>query len=158
MMIVDLDGCISNDEWRWNEIDHSVIDPDERYHTYHLGSVKDKPANLHELVHQDRIIFTARPLRYRDITEWWLRLHSIKYELLIMRNNKDHRPSIIIKEEMLRSWLPHYNIHKDDIKLAIDDHEDIVQMYRSHGLNAKLVRIGTYERKTYSPGNLGSRR
>lgn len=146
MMIVDLDGCISADEWRWLQVDHSVIDPDQRYHIYHMQAVDDLPANLHELTHERRVIMTARPLRYRQLTQAWLRRHEIQFELLLMRNNLDHRSSVQIKEEMLTQWLPHYGIYKDEIALAIDDQKEIVQMYQHHGVQAKLIRIGNYAR------------
>src|ERR1039457_7027168 len=100
LMIVDLDGCISNDEWRWNAVDHSIVGRDARFMAYNSFAGFDRPANLHELALPNRVIFTARPERNRGITEAWLDRHKINIDFVMMRNDGDYRHSVEVKRDM----------------------------------------------------------
>lgn len=148
--IVDLDGCISDDLWRRKFIRplaEGAPPNAERFEHYHRPSALDAYANLDQLHPEAQpIVLTARPTIYRSQTLEWLAgcrrvdLHSV---ILIMRNIDDHRTSLLLKTEMV-NWLPiHYGIPLTSIVQAIDDRDDIVEMYRSeYQLNARVVRIG----------------
>jgi len=45
------------------------------------------------------IVVTARPERYREDTEWWLRRHVIPYHSLRMRGAQDNRPDPALRAE-----------------------------------------------------------
>lgn len=153
IQIIDLDGCISDDRWRRHLINPAKIERgqpgwQERFDQYHMV------CHLDELVHRDEIvetlfvILTGRPVRYHDQTIKWLNEERLKPLFLIMRNNHDYSPSTILKRRMVEGLLDpnSYALNIEDIVSAIDDREDIVEMYRSEfGLNAKVVRIGEEE-------------
>lgn len=145
--IIDLDGCIADDRHRRHLI---VPDPgtgrtDAHFRRYHEESHCDLAANLHEVRWADcsLIVLTSRPLAYFEITRnWLLEVAALPVPTIIMRNPGDRRSSVEVKREQL-SWLPvHYAIPYSRIVEAIDDRDDIVEMYREAGLNARVVRIG----------------
>jgi phosphoglycolate phosphatase-like HAD superfamily hydrolase len=78
----------------------------------------------------DLIIITARPERYRDVSERWLKLHNIPFSHLIMRTDGDRRGDDVIKREMLAD-LRRSGI---DPLVVIDDRTSVVRMWRDEGL------------------------
>jgi hypothetical protein len=99
-IILDLDNCIANDAWRIPKINWQKENPLDRYHDYHSLSGFDELGNgdiltRHELA--EIVIFTARPVLYRAVTEEWLRRNGVNYEYLVMRNNNDHCHSLELK-------------------------------------------------------------
>lgn len=137
-IIVDLDNCISDDAWRIPKIDWSKKNPLERYHEYHSLSAFDALVNEDIVTRpgQRAIVFTARPVLYRAITEEWLRRHDVPFDHLVMRNNDDHRHSMEIKRQMLH-WLPeHYGVSWKRIAAAYDDRQDVVDMFRRYDIDA----------------------
>lgn len=143
-IIVDLDNCISNDGWRIPKIKWDKFDPSARYHDYHSLSGFDEVANLlifDQHPQASTIIFTARPVFYRAVTEEWLKRKKVPYEYLVMRNNHDFRSSVQLKQTMLE-WLPDiYDINLDQIVAAYDDLPEVVEMYRKHGIIAHTCEI-----------------
>ncbi len=139
-IILDLDNCIADDSWRIPKINWQKTNPMERYHDYHSLSGFDRPGNLDILeAHSDAavIVFTARPVQYSAVTYEWLRRNKIPYEYLVMRNNNDHRPSLDLKRSMLK-WLPElYDVPLSTIVAAYDDRADVVEMYRSEGIDGR---------------------
>ncbi len=136
MLIVDLDNCISHDQWRLGLIRWDTDNMFIRFHGYHAACVGDQPGNLHILT-EPYVIFTARPETYRRHTEQWLRQHKLTPYAVHMRRDGDHRPSLIVKEEMTLKVIQH------SITMAYDDRNDIVEMYQRHGIAA--TRLCLYE-------------
>lgn len=148
--IVDLDNCISNDGWRVSKIRWDTTDIFERYHAYHLLAPYDEFGNR-DLVQtsDDVIIMTARPLHYHGITEAWLNRHEVKCNILIMRNDNDIRRAQEVKATQL-DWLFNlYNVAKEQIRSAFDDRFEVVEMYRSHGINAEVRSLHNFS--AYEP-------
>jgi len=141
-IILDLDNTIADDSWRIPKINWQRQNPLDRYHDYHSLSAFDKVGNDHLLATRHHIlIFTARPVRYRAITEEWLRRNGIEYEHLLMRNDNDHCHSVVLKAKML-NWLPEmYGIAWDKIFAAYDDRKDVVEMFEKCGIAAACVPI-----------------
>lgn len=150
IQLVDLDGCISDDRWR-RELIREEGDPFDRFHAYHLGLHRDAAVNLHEIDPDlDVVVVTARPCLYAEMTLDWLReVAGIQPRYILHRNNHDHRPSVEVKREQvgwLFSYNLNYNVNPEDIAAAIDDREDIINMYREHfSFPARIVRIGAEE-------------
>ena len=139
-IIVDLDNCIADDGWRIPRIEWHKENPLERYHDYHSLSAFDRLVNedIVQRPGQEVIIFTARPVLYRRITEEWLSRNSVVHKHLVMRNNGDHRSSVELKRQMLH-WLPeNYGVMWKDIAGAFDDRQDVVDMYRRYGIDAHV--------------------
>lgn len=143
--ILDLDNCIADDAWRVPKIDKRLPLSMERYTAYHNACIYDQPANLHLIDHPRIIICTGRPVFVRGLTEEWLRMHGVRYEHLLMRNNNDVRRSVDVKREHIR-WLDNtYDIPTGAISSAHDDHPDIVDMYLTLGIPASLTSIRPFE-------------
>ena len=148
-IILDLDGCISDDRRRLHLIDHNEPDMTKRYEKYHSVCDSDPPINRHLFDSLDdsttAVIFTARPQKYADQTIDWLEKTGIKFEILCMRKDGDHRPSTIIKNEFLSF------IQRNNIIRAFDDKEDVVAMYRNNGISADIANHETYLRAISKP-------
>lgn len=76
------------------------------------------------------ILCSGRPENYREVTENWLRYHSVLYTGLYMRPVGDTRADHIVKSEMLDQiiadgWAPF---------IVIEDRESVVSMWRERGL------------------------
>lgn len=154
VQIVDLDGCISNDRWRLSLINvNHPMGGNERYRKYHAGCAFDAFTNENELIEDcEKVILTARPVEFRERTLNWWRIVARQRPpvALIMRNNNDSRPTCIVKEEAL-DQLFEYGVSIGDIVLAIDDREDIIDMYKRHYLPTKLVKA--YDKGTMHNGD-----
>jgi len=149
--ISDLDGCISNDQWRFKDVDHSVKDPSERYAKYHSLMSLDKPRNMAIIRAECKVakplIITARPEEFRPDTNWWVNKHFPRFvenKNVLMRPNGDHSPSPACKIELLQGWLSMNPSAK--IVLAIDDREDILEAYKTIGIKSLHVVCGDYLR------------
>jgi len=137
-IIVDLDNCISDDEWRMN-----LIDEENKYDSYHAACIDDKPDNLNILKGTKYIvIFTSRPEAYRQQTKNWLIKYNIKYDLLIMRPTGNHMKSVDLKRFLLHKI---FEQGTKEISCAYDDRMDVVEMYKSEGICAECVFINERE-------------
>lgn len=133
MIILDIDNCISNDEWRIGCIEwdaHGFA----RYHRYHSLAPWDECMQSRLFRGKDCAVITARPEFYRHITFEWLRRAGVTILHLLMRGNEDHRPSVEVKRDRLQPLLR----WKKEIEAAYDDNPAIVEMYRAHGINAEV--------------------
>lgn len=156
-IILDLDNCCADDEWRMRYIDWSADDPDERYDVYHKLAPYDVglvPTGAIEWLQAGAAVavFTARPARYRDFTERWLKeALRLQPNVLMMRKEGDHRKSEEIKRSMLadlRNPNNQFMVPGDEIVAAYDDHQSVIDMYHSEGVNAVQCRfhdVNAYE-------------
>ena len=145
-VIVDLDNCIADDAWRIPHIRWQKRDLNHRYHAYHLLAGFDECANEDLFVpardgREQLVVFTARPVMYRPITEEWLRRKNIPVVALLMRNDNDHRPSVELKRSMLLSLQELYSIPLSSVTAAYDDRADVVAMFTHHGIRAQVRAI-----------------
>lgn len=128
--VFDLDGCISDDSRRL-----PLIRPDhdfDKYDKYHEDMEADPLVNLKALngavERGNGLLFvTARPEKYRNATESWLRSFGIAASHLLMRPNGDMRGSPQLKCELVEAWL---SDNRDAmITEAYDDRLDILAAY-----------------------------
>lgn len=146
--IFDLDNCLADDRDRIQLIDWSKASPSERYAAYHAACGKDPVRNKEIFNLRTKtegltpIFLTARPVKVWAETVDWIGLHFGTLRcILIMRNNDDERPSVVVKADQLGQLRDYYSIVAKDIAVAYDDRDDIVQMYKSHGINGKQLKI-----------------
>ncbi len=140
-VIFDLDGCVSDDEWRLNLIKSSGQGKWDSYHDA-LGSdeVIKFSAYLIQLYrdHGVGIVFcTARPEKTRATTEVWLatRLGMATCDYgLIMRQEGDKRTSPEYKAEALTKLLA-----LGEVLAAFDDRYDVVSVYKKDGVHAAML-------------------
>jgi hypothetical protein len=141
IILLDLDGCISDDLWRQPFINLAHPEPNERWRRYHEHLIYDRFRNQ-ELVfgHEHSIVvITARHEKYRALTHSWFDRHEIRVEDMLMRADEDFRPSLIVKRELLEKLL--CDVDPFTIACAYDDRPDIIEMYHTYDLHAEVRAI-----------------
>lgn len=122
--------------------------PPERFFEYHALGFQDEIMNLDHLLDScEKVILTGRPVRYRSMSLDWLKRHGIVPLFSLFRNAHDTRPSRIVKKEMME-WLLSdnmYAVKKPEIIDAIDDLTEVIEVYITMGIPARIVRIGEEE-------------
>lgn len=154
--IFDIDNCIADDEWRIPHIDWSQQHPDPRYERYHRLAIHDKPGNLDAVRDTAELVFfTARPQRFFANTRRWLAdaLEGRNF-LLYMRPDGDHRGSVELKRDQLHDFMTVHKAEPRHIWCAYDDREDVVQMYRSAHLHARVLSI--HSTSAYHPPEINN--
>lgn len=131
-IIVDIDGTIADNQHRQSVLEFSP----KNWDTFFSECVNDLPIEpivgiIQILSSYHSILFvTGRNEKYRIITEAWLHKHEIPFEELYMRPNGDYRCDHEMKEFLLINEIrKQYNP-----KLAIDDRQSVVDMWRRNGL------------------------
>ena len=157
-VIFDLDNCLADDRARIPLINWSEKHPDKRYAEYHRDVSNDPVGNYDTFVAaalvEKPIFMTARPhsvgrSNVRMQTLLWIKDHlGVEDPILLMRNVGDHRPSVDLKRSQL-SHLADWGVGLTDITCAYDDREDIVAMYREHGIPAQVLAI--HDACAYTP-------
>ena len=132
-VIFDIDGTLALIDHRRHHVESKPTDWDAFFGTMD----KDEPNipvinTLRGLMAGGYIglICSGRPEDYRDVTEVWLRHHSILYQRLYMRPSGDFRSDVDVKREMLAQ------IREEGYQpvLACDDRTRLVDMWREEGL------------------------
>ena len=150
-IILDIDNCIANDGWRIRYIDWS-LSGDDRWERYHSRAGYDFACNRHlvrKLHPEDHVLFfTGRPEHHRAYTERWIENNYLprgrEYTLIMRRKCDEGVPAVELKREMLRR---HAKV--EEIVAAYDDRSDVVEMYKSFGINASVLAI--HNKDAYVP-------
>ena len=88
----------------------------------------------------DVVIFSGRSDRTIDATVDWLNNHSIPFELIAMREKKEHYvPDEILKKEWLDTL-----VKVDEVFAVFDDRQKVVDMWRENGLTTFQVDKGDF--------------
>lgn len=143
------------------DLDHTLSDALRRDHlieqarasnewdTYHLDSINDGVCtDLLELLtcfrHTDfRIIgITARPSKYRSVTEEWLTKNGILLDELLMNPRYNWEPSAELKIGMARERFGEN--FADEILMIIDDHSAVIKAFQAAGVTAMQVHGRRY--------------
>lgn len=132
-VIVDLDGTLVNTD----QISHFVETRPRDFESFHLESV-NSPVNIcvyDEIVRlhgkkQEIIVLSGRLEKFRSLSQYWLNSNKVPYDRLILRDNLDFRPDYIVKGEMYDFLSLSYLI-----KVAIDDRDDLIQLWKSKGIS-----------------------
>ena len=86
------------------------------------------------------ILLSGRMEKNKKITEDWLSCNGISFDKLYMRITDDVRKDFIIKKEIYTVYIKgQYNI-----KMVIDDRNQVVDMWRSLGLTCLQVAEGDF--------------
>ncbi len=133
-VIIDLDGCIADDRRRQPLINPEATDP---WATYHAGCDEDPLINEHILelaANHAPVFFTARPDSVRAKTlEWLEKVAGMQGGLLFMRANDCRKTSPDLKASFLE-MLFRIGIPAREIACACDDRDDVLEMYKLHGI------------------------
>ena len=162
ILLCDLDGTLSSSKWR----DPLVEGDRKRWPEYYKGipfdNIVPKVKAILEKAITDgcRIIYiTAREesldetrkrtdgtvektvLPVRKWTEDWLSKHSApgwgSGALLFMRKHKDHRPSSVVKEDVIKKYLG--GNKTGNIVMGLDDNENVITMYKRYGIKNSIL-------------------
>jgi predicted kinase len=134
-IIFDVDGTLSNLDHRL----HYVQDGNRDWNSFFREMDEDLPVKPIVWLNQifwdlgesvKVIIVSARPEDYREVTEKWFKENNIFYDKFYMRRANDMRKDSIVKAEILQQILD------DGYEpfIAIDDRDQVVEMWRSHGI------------------------
>lgn len=131
-VIFDIDGTLahmgSRGPFEWTRVGEDGMD----LHVYEL-------LNMYERRGYEIIIMSGRDGVCRPETEEWLKRRDVPYTELLMRKEGDDRPDVIIKEELFWTIADQYAI-----RLAVDDRDQVVDMWRSIGIKCFQVEYGDF--------------
>lgn len=143
-IVLDLDNCIADDEWRLPSIRWDEADVMKRFDTYHKQAGNDHLANSHLFISREHpvLIVTGRPIRDWALTVRWLQWHRVPYIGLYMRPNEDGGLTAPeLKRRLLYRAFEAFSIGSDHIVCAYDDRRDVIEMYHAEGVHAEQVYI-----------------
>jgi phosphoglycolate phosphatase-like HAD superfamily hydrolase len=134
-IIFDIDGTLADIQHRI----HHIKEKPKSWRKFREGILDDTPhTDIFWLLHTFhsvgcRILIASGRSEYeRDLTAFWLYKHGIKgkYEKLYMRARDDYRGDYIIKKEILEE------MRRDGYNptMAIDDRDQVVNMWRENGI------------------------
>lgn len=143
-VIFDMDGTLANVSSirhylkRWDESKgRSVKD----FNAFHAESVNVPPhshvvnaAQVAHMLGKAVLIVTARRWMWRDHTAWWLAMHDVPSDMLMMRDDNDNRPDYEVKRDMLATIRNAYNVIH-----AWDDNPSIVQLWNEERIPVSVV-------------------
>lgn len=134
-----MDGTLAN----VSSIRHHLIPVDHKkdFEAFHHASV-DVPvhtavanhAHMAHLLGHAVLIVTARKWKWRHHTAWFLAMHGIPSDMLMMRADNDHRPDYEVKRDMLATIRKAYNVIH-----AVDDNPNVIRLWQEEGIPTTIV-------------------
>lgn len=141
-IICDLDGTLCNIDHRL----HHVKGDKKNWKDFFAEMDKDKvndwcAETLHSMGDFYQIVLcSGRPEDYKDKTVKWLEENGVEWNSLLMRQRNDFRQDDIVKEIILEFEIkPRW-----DILMAIDDRQQVVEMWRKHGITCLQCAKGDF--------------
>lgn len=143
-VIFDMDGTLAD----VSSIRHYLKKYDEskgrfvkHFHEFHSESVNVPPhshvvnaAQMAKMLGHKVLVVTARRHMWRHHTAWWLAMHNVPSDMLMMRGNDDHRPDYLAKKDMLDTISQAYNVIH-----AWDDNINIIRLWQENGIPTTIV-------------------
>lgn len=147
--LFDLDGCVSDDRWRRHllpAVPKEGVADQSAYDSYNDVLDRDPvlphgSAVLRRHIADGHIIFftTGRPIAFAEKTANWIKTNfniTIENDFsILLRNAGDTRDSVTVKKDFAEFVLKNGR----PVVAAYDDRQDIVDMYRSFGINACVL-------------------
>jgi hypothetical protein len=144
-IIFDIDGTLADITHRR----HHVMAKPKNWSAFQRAAHLDTPVETIAVIARqlggpfcaNRVILcSGRGEQERPVTEAFLKKYQIPYVALYMRAEGDYRPDDIIKAELLA------RIRADgyDPKLAFDDRDRVVAMWRANGVICAQVAEGNF--------------
>lgn len=142
-IIFDVDGTLMDIEHRR----HFVVQRPKDFDSFRAATKDDTPKNdifaiakaLKAAGHRI-IISSGRNKSQMDITVEQINRNGLTFDAIFMRSDQDWRQDFIVKEGMLKKM-------QDagfDPTMAFDDRQQVVDMWRRHGLTVMQVDIGDF--------------
>jgi uncharacterized HAD superfamily protein len=143
LICFDIDGTLADINHRV----HYLRESPKNWNMFKAEMVNDKPikqicsiAREMYYVGNHVILCTGRGEENREVTQYWLRKHEIKFAKLYMRSEGDRRGDDIVKKELLDQIVVDFG-QKPDI--WFDDRPRVVKMLRENGVFVADVYQGT---------------
>jgi phosphoglycolate phosphatase-like HAD superfamily hydrolase len=143
-VIFDMDGTLADVSsirhhlTKYDETKRTVV---KHFHRFHAESVSVPPhdhvvnaAQMAHMLGHAVLIVTARKHMWRHHTAWWLAMHDVPSDMLMMRGNEDNRKDYEVKKDMLDTLLKAY-----DIIHAWDDNINIIRLWQENGIPTTIV-------------------
>lgn len=132
-ILVDIDGTLAHMQGRspfdWKRVGEDAIDPEVR------DIVQDFWDSGNEV-----ILMSGRDAVCRKATERWLSDMHVPYDELYMRGEGDTRKDSIVKLELFDTHVR----RRFNVRLVLDDRNQVVEMWRSLGLKCFQVAPGDF--------------
>jgi predicted kinase len=133
-VIFDIDGTLA---------DHNGVRSPFQWDRVHLDSPRPNVVHLlnmyKHLAHYKIIIMSGRDGVCRKLTEQWLKEQYIDWDEFMMRPEGSQEPDYKVKRDLFDKVKDNYNI-----VLAVDDRDQIVNLWRSMGIETWQVNYGKF--------------
>lgn len=143
-VIFDMDGTladVSSIRHHLNKFDSTQRRVMKHFHRFHAESVSvpahDYVVNASQVAHMMGhavLVVTARKHMWRHHTAWWLAIHDVPSDMLMMRGNDDNRKDYEVKKDMLDTIRKAYNVIH-----AWDDNPSIIKLWTEEGISTTVV-------------------
>lgn len=88
----------------------------------------------------DLQIVTGRNEAFRKVTETWLTWNEIPFNRVLMRADGDFRADNLVKADILKQL----QSEDRDIAFAVDDRQQVVDMWRENGVTCLQCDVGDF--------------
>jgi hypothetical protein len=111
---------------------------------YHTASSKDEP--IHDVMAMVNSLhfcgwyivgLTARPEKWRSITNAWLVKHGIAMDELLMRPDEAYHPAPEIKVQLVQE---RFKDLKDEVAFLLEDRDDVCEAFHQLGITTLQVK------------------
>ena len=142
-VVFDLDGVLSDAAARQHYLKGPKPDWEAFFSASGEDPLVDEVATLLGLLSDELaiVLLTARPARTAGLTVGWLVRHQLRWDLLVMRRDRDYRPARHFKQEATRNL----RARGFEVMLCVEDDLRNVEMFRAEGLTALYIHSGYYE-------------
>lgn len=144
-VVFDIDGVLSDAAGRQHYLDGSRGRKDWVAFFDAVGDdpLVDEVSRLLELLDPGLVVvlLTARPLRVQEQTVAWLERYHVRWDLLVMRPDGDHRATAAFKGGVVDALRQ----RGYDLRLAFEDDRRNVAMFREAGVPCVYLHSGYYE-------------
>ena len=143
-VIFDMDGTladVSSIRHPLNKFDATKRRVIKHFNRFHDESVSVPPhkhvvnaAQVARMLGHDVLVVTARKHMWRNHTAWWLAMHDVPSDMLMMRGDDDNRKDYEVKKDMLDTISKAYNVIH-----AWDDNPSIIKLWTEEGIPTTVV-------------------
>lgn len=143
-VIFDMDGTladVSSIRHHIKKFDRTKRRVVKHFNRFHAESVSVPPhqhvvsaAQMSKMLGNSVLVVTARKHMWRHHTAWWLAMHQVPSDMLMMRGNDDNRPDYEVKKDMLETIRQAY-----DVIHAWDDNPSIIKLWTEEGIPNTIV-------------------